>query len=153
MRLKRTAWAAVVALGTVAAAGPQATAHSPGMGQGQGMMGGGTGQGMMMNPAMQRMMMQRMTMMHGMMHGMMGSRMGPSVIYGMGPGAGKDLTVDDVKTYLERVLQRHGNKRLKLGKVTQSDKDTIVAEIVTVDDSLVQKLSIDRHDRTVKQVD
>jgi len=126
-----------------------------GMGQG---MGGGMGQGMMMQRMMRRMMMQPM-MQHMMMHrmmmmmrGRMGGTMGPSMIYGMGPGAGKDLTVDDVKKYLGRVLQRHGNKRLKLGKVTQSDKDTIVAEIVTVDDSLVQKLSFDRHDRTIKQV-
>jgi len=173
MRISRTVWAAVVAVGTMAAAGGQVMAHSPGSsgsGMGPGMKNGGsmgpgmmrggrTGQGMMRGGGNSQGMMRGGMMMHPvmmqrmmMMHGMMGGGLGPAVVYGMGTGAGQDLTVEDVKKYLGRLLEGHGNKRLKLGKVTQPDKDTIVAEIVTADNSLVQKLSIDRHNRTIRQV-
>ncbi len=39
---------------------------------------------------------------------------------------------------------RRPGRRLKRGKVEAKDDDTIIAEIVTVDDSLVQRLAIDR---------
>ncbi len=39
---------------------------------------------------------------------------------------------------------RRPGRRLKRGKVEAKDDDTIIAEIVTVDDSLVQGLAIDR---------
>lgn len=73
---------------------------------------------------------------------------------GYGPGADGDcqygqtldkpLTVDDVRTNLEQHLQRQGNDRLKVGKVEDKDDKTIVAEIVTVDDSLVRRIEIDK---------
>mgnify|MGYP001582615422 FL=1 len=56
----------------------------------------------------------------------------------------RNLTVEKVKTFLEARLIRHGNERLKVGKVAEKDAKTITAEIVTVDGSLVQTLEIDK---------
>ena len=56
----------------------------------------------------------------------------------------KPLTADDVRTSLEQRLQRQGNDRLKVGKVEDKDDKTILAEIVTVDDSLVERIEIDK---------
>ena len=110
----------------------------PGM-MGPGMMGAG-----MMGPGM-------------MGPGMMGpGMMGPGM---MGPGCGsrvvsnQDLSTDDVRHFFEHRLEWHGNKRLKLGEVTEADDDTIVAEITTVDGSLVQRVQVDRHTGQMKQVD
>ncbi len=94
----------------------------------------------------------------GMMgQGMMGSGMMGSGMMGSGFGdrvvPNQDLTTDDVRHFFEHRLERHGNKRLKLGEVTEADDDTIVAEITTVDGSLVQRLEVDRHSGQMKQVD
>ena len=122
--------------------------------------GYGMGHGMMMDPGM---------MGQGMMgQGMMGQGM-MGYGYGMGqatPEAGrdvhcpdaetkavdKDLTVDEVRERLGQNLQLQGNERLKVGDVTQADDDTIVAEIVTVDDSLVERLEIDRHSGRMQRI-
>ncbi len=61
--------------------------------------------------------------------------------------------MDDVRHVLEHRLEMQGNKRLKLGEVKEADDDTIVAEITTVDGSLVQRLEVDRHTGQMKQVD
>ena len=128
------------------------------MGQGmmgKGMMGKGMmGQGMMnpgmMNPGMMNPGMMNPCMIGYGMHGpvMMGPAMmglgmhGPAM---MGHGAGQDLSADDVRKMLERHLVWLGNERLKLGEVKQKDDDTIVADIVTLDDSLVRRLEFNRH--------
>ena len=107
-----------------------------------GMTQGGMGHGMMC-PMMQSGMMQG-----GMMgSGMMGSGMMPS---GMGALFGSrvtpvmNLSVDDVRGYLASQLERLNNKRLKIGDI-KSDDGTITTNIVTVDNSLVQRLKVDRH--------
>lgn len=142
--LKATAIAAALALGTVLAAGP-VLAHGSGepgeqgTRSGSGMHGGNKmGAGMMGGPG----------------HGMQGNQMGTGM---MGTGAkgdcpfatkaslGKDLTVEGVTKLLEQRLSHMGNKRLKVGEVTVKDDDTITAEIVTIDDSLVQKMEFDRN--------
>lgn len=117
----------------------------PGYGYGPGMMG--PGMGYMMGPGMGYGM--GAGMMHGMMHGG-GAGYGPGMGYGapcwqQGAAAGEDLGPDDVKVRMERWLAMQGNDRLKLGKVETMDDDTITVEIVTVDDSLVRKLAVDRH--------
>ncbi|MDA1100040.1 MAG: hypothetical protein O2967_13755 [Proteobacteria bacterium] len=61
------------------------------------------------------------------------------------------LTVDDVSHFFGHRLERRGNKRLKLGEVTQKDEDTITAQIVTVDGSLVQIFEVDRHSGVAKR--
>lgn len=114
--------------------GPQ----MPGMQQmpetGQGMGGPGMMGGQGMGPGM----MQGMPGMGG--KGMMGDQ-GP----GMRVTPSQHLTTDDVSHFLDHFLERHGNPRLKVGKVEQVDEDTIIAEIVTVDDSLIQRFTVDRH--------
>ena len=150
MRHGRIAGAAFVAGAILAAAAltsTPATAHergghgtgmiSPGMGHGYGMMGHGMSQG----------------------HGMMGQGHGKGHGYGMmgrggrsgcGPGAmggspvDKELSVEDVTKILEGRLAWRGNDRLKVGKVEEKDENTIIAEIVTVDDSLVKRVEFDR---------
>ena len=104
--------------------------------------------GMMMCPMMARMMAMHSGMMP-MMSGQMGRQMMGSSST-MGPGFGvvtpsQHLSVDDVRHFLEHRLERHGNDRLRIGDVKEADKDSIVAEIVTVDGSLVDRLNVDRH--------
>ncbi|NQU59442.1 MAG: hypothetical protein HQ513_19590 [Rhodospirillales bacterium] len=98
-------------------------------GHGQGMMGSqGHGQGMMGSQG------------HG--QGMMGSGNAPCGQVEQS-GVDRNLGVDDVKGIIESRLKMHNNDRLKVGKVEASGDNTIVAEIVTVDDSLVHKIEFD----------
>jgi hypothetical protein len=108
---------------------------------GQAMMGGGTmgrmgrgRQGMMGmgHSMMQGGMMQSGTTAPG-MASMFGSRVTPMM----------NLSVEDVRGYLTAQLDRLKNKRLKIGEIKTGD-GTITADIVTVDNSLVQKLKVDR---------
>ncbi len=65
---------------------------------------------------------------------------------------GHELTVAEVKDGLQRWIGRSGNPRLMAGNVVAKDSRTITAEIVTVDNSLVQKLDIDRRTGMVWQM-
>jgi hypothetical protein len=95
----------------------------------------------------------------GMGPNMMGGP-GPWGGYGLGmmrsygPGAGPpwstgwrdlNLSTDHVKTNMERWLAWQGNPRLKVGDVKEKDADTIMADIVTKDNSLVQRFVVGRH--------
>ena len=119
--------------GTESAGAPLQLAH---MSQGQ-MDGSGMGMGMM-HPHMS-----------GHMSGH-GSGMGMGMMSGC-PGLGGpataalELSADDVRGRLEGMLTWHGNDRLKLGEVSEIDDDTVRAEIVTVDGSLVERLEVNRH--------
>ena len=124
--------------------GPGMMGPGYGMGPGNGMMGYGMGQGQM-GPGM-----MGPTMGYGMGQGQMGpGMMGPMMGYGMGPGMmqplRQDLTAADVKHMMGHRLAWNGNPNLKLGKVEEKDDDTIVAEIVTKDGSVVQSLEVNRH--------
>lgn len=56
------------------------------------------------------------------------------------------LGVDQVRAGAERILERRGNPRLKLGEVKEVDADAITADIVTKDgNALVERLRVDRH--------
>jgi hypothetical protein len=79
-----------------------------------------------------------------------GRGMGSALLYGP-PAEG--ITVERARTILEGALAWHGNPRLKLGTVEEQNEDTIVAEILTVDDSLVQRLAIDRATGTFRRLD
>ena len=99
------------------------------MGQGkQGMMGQG-----MMGPGMMQGGMMQGGMVPG-MAGVFGSRVTPMM----------NLSAEDVRGYLGAQLGRLNNKRLKVGDI-KADDGTITADIVTVDNSLVQRLKVDRH--------
>ena len=153
-----TAAAAVVALGVAAVAVPT-FAHGPGGGYfqggqgGYGMMGGPQG-GMMggghMGPGM---------MGPGGYGGGHGRGMGPGGYGGQGWGGGMfgrgagdcpgqaafggELSVDTVTAMIERRLGHWGNDRIKVGQVVEQEDGSIVAEIVTQDGSLVEKLAFD----------
>ena len=96
---------------------------------GHGMMGQGN-QGQM--PMMGQGMIGQMPMMGG---------------YGRGQmqPLRRDLTAEEVKHMMEHRVDWAGNPNLKVGKITEKDADTIVAEIVTKDGSLVRKIDVDRH--------
>ncbi len=80
---------------------------------------------------------------------------GPGMMQGYGPGYDRradtqrnqslNLSIDDVKSRMERWLARRDNPRLKLGEVKENDADTITADIVTKDNSLVDRFIVDRH--------
>jgi len=105
----------------------------------QGHMSGfghGMGQGHMMGPG----------------YGMgLGHMMGPgfsrqgNVAHGTMPSLRGKLDTDDVRQMMEYRLRWMDNPNIKLGKVEVSDTDTITAEIVTQDGSLVERLKVDRH--------
>ena len=76
-----------------------------------------------------------------MMRGDKGSGMG--ALFGSRVVPTMSLSVDDVRSYLTSRLDRLQNKRLKLGEV-KADDATITADVVTVDNSLVQRLKVDR---------
>jgi hypothetical protein len=62
-----------------------------------------------------------------------------------GPQGDLKLTADEVKARMQQWLTIRHNPRLKLGDVKEKDADTITADIVTVDNSLVQRFDINRH--------
>jgi hypothetical protein len=143
---------------------------------GPGMMGPGMmGQGMMMGPGMmgpgygpegdEMPMMGPGGQHHGMGPGMgqgMGQGMAPGMGQGSGPGMGmgqgmmqpsaRSLSADDVKTMLGWRLVWQANPHVKLGNVEEKDDDTILAEIVTRDGSLVERLEVDRHSGWTRMV-
>jgi hypothetical protein len=102
-----------------------------------------------------------------------GYGMGPGAMhggygYGMGPGwgargyghpcrawggqeFGEKLTKDNVKSFLENRLAYRANPNLKVGKITEKDK-YFEGEIVTKDNSLVQKLQIDKNTGFIRPV-
>ena len=57
---------------------------------------------------------------------------------------GLNLSTDDVKSYFERASAWQGNPRLKVGDVKEKDADTIVADVVTKDNSLVERFIVNR---------
>lgn len=68
-----------------------------------------------------------------------------SLALAMGPrNRDLDLTVEQARTLAESRLILAGNDRLKVGAVEAIDEETIVVEILTVDDSLVVRREIDR---------
>lgn len=92
---------------------------------------------------------------HGQMMGQgMGGGMGNHMESGMGKHMGSgmgynmdrklDLSADEVKTLIEARMIMHSNDRLKVGKVIQKDDQTYVVDIVTVDDSLVRQIEVDK---------
>lgn len=122
--------------GTEAYRQTQQLAQGQGYGMGPGMMGPGYGMGPgMMGPGF------------GMGPGMMGPGQGFGMRPGFGgqPMLGRDLSVEDVRHMLDHRLEWTGNARLKVGDVQGLDDDTILAEILTVDGSLVERIRIDRH--------
>lgn len=115
--------------------------------QGRVMPGPGTmGQGMMEGMPM-------VPMMRG-GHGQMGGHaLGPGALYGMPDGAPTEMTPTRVEAFLSHLLERHGNPRLAIGEITEAEDGSIIAEILTVDGSLVQRLAFNRYPGLFRQID
>ncbi len=129
--------------------------YGAGYGMGPGMMGRGMmgpGQGYGMGPGM-----MGSGQGYGMVPGVMppGYGYGPERGPGMGPAIdpGEDLSADDVRDRIERNLAWHGNERLMVGEVKEADEDSILADIVTKDGSLVRRFRIDRHTGQMRDVE
>ncbi len=114
------------------------------MGPGTGIMGPGMG---MMSPGM----------------GMMGPGAGQPGMMGPGsgmmtPGRGRQgaldrgLSIEDVKGILAHRLAHQGNERLRVGKVEAKGDDAVVAEIETVDGSLVERFEVDVHTGRMQRI-
>ena len=73
-----------------------------------------------------------------------GTAPGMAALFGSRVTPMMNLSVDEVRTYLAAQLDRLNNKRLKVGDITSAD-GTITADVVTIDNSLVQRLKVDRH--------
>jgi hypothetical protein len=150
------------------------TAHAQyGGGYGPGMMGGGYGPGMMDGNGPGNGYGPGYGHMRGFGPGNNGEGYGPGyhmrgygpgMMQGYGRGYGPradvqgnqtnqtlNLTTDEVKSRMERWLARRDNPRLKVGEVKEKDADTIIADIVTKDNSLVQRFIVDRHTGFVRQ--
>jgi hypothetical protein len=132
-----------VAVATVGAAVAQ-SAQGGGGQAGSGMMQGGAGQ---TGPGMMQGGMGQMR--PGMMKDCMGPR--AAMPFGARVTPMMNLSVEDVRGYLDMQLERLNNKRLKLGDV-QADGNKVTADIVTVDNSLVQRLIIDRRTGAIEYV-
>jgi hypothetical protein len=110
---------------------------------------GMTDQGMMCQPQAQQMAdgspMQKMMGCCPMMGKGMRGDMKPTSggLFGSQVTPRMNLLVDDVRDYLVVQLDQLNNKRLKVGDV-KADEKTITADIVTLDNSLVQRLGVDR---------
>ena len=74
------------------------------------------------------------------------------VLYGMPPGAQEEMTPESVREMLEKILAWHNNPRLRIGEISTAADGSIIAEIVTIDGSLVQKLSFNHYPGLVRQI-
>jgi hypothetical protein len=138
-RIQRGALLIALAVPGSVAIAQETGQQMPMMGQGTmgaGMMHGGMGRGMMQGGVGPGMMQGGKG--PGMMQGGMGALFGARVTPMM------NLSAEDVRGYLTTQLERLNNKRLKIGDIKEDD-GAITADIVTVDNSLVQRLSVDRH--------
>ena len=117
-----------------------------------------TGQGSMMGHG---------SMSGQMMHSSGGHHSGHGMVMGMGTGshmqsgmpgggygikAGRELDVEAVRKVLTGRLAWTGNSRLKVGKVEEKDDDTVIAEIVTLDGSLVDRLAVHRRTGAMRRL-
>jgi hypothetical protein len=125
---------------------PQMMGGCPNMGSMMGqpnpqMMGGCPNMGNMMGQGMQSMMGSGMM---GSGTTQSGTPSGMGTLFGSRVTPMMALSVEDVRGYLAVQLNRLNNKRLKLGDI-KSDDGNITADVVTIDNSLVQRLRVDRH--------
>jgi hypothetical protein len=63
------------------------------------------------------------------------------------------LEETDVRRMMEAWLAQERNPRLKLGAITTRDANIFQADIVTRDNSLVQRFDVDRHTGAIQAVE
>lgn len=111
------------------------------------------GRGMMRGGMMGMDGMQMGPMMRGPQGRMGGHGLGPGMLYGMPHDAPSEMRPARVEAFLSHLLERHGNPRLMIGEITEAEDGSIIAEIVTVDGSLVQRLAFNRYPGLFRQID
>ena len=119
-----------------------------GMGQGRMMQGGMRGMCPMM-PG-QGMMREGMTG-RGMMRGPGAGQGG--WLYGIPGGQPQETTPETARAWLEGQLEHHANPRLRIGSVERQQDGSVIAEIETVDGSLVQRVTFNRYPGFVRQAE
>lgn len=82
---------------------------------------------------------------HGMAAKMYGAMANGNVDCPYATKVDRDLSVDDARNILEAHLVWKDNKRLKVGKVEADGDRTYIAEILTVDNSLVEEITVDKN--------
>jgi hypothetical protein len=125
-----------------------------GMGAGADLSAMMMGRGMAMCPMMMPGMMSGSGM--GMGSGaMMDSQGTGGMMGGMGMSAGvsREMTPELVREWLTQRLSAHGGSRVTIGDVVTAEDGSIVAEIVTVDGSLVHKLAFNRYPGLFREVE
>ena len=63
------------------------------------------------------------------------------------------LEEPDIRRMMEAWLAQERNPRLKLGSITAKDANIFQADIVTRDNSLVQRFDVDRHTGAIQAVE
>jgi len=76
----------------------------------------------------------------GQRHGMMRGHASP---HHQGQAIDKNLSADDVRKILEGHFAWMGHKRLQVGDIKKQDNGTLLADINTVDGSLVMRMEVD----------
>ena len=75
-------------------------------------------------------------------------RGGPATMHQKGKGRVADreldLTTEEARILVQARLIMRGNDRLKVGQVSEQDEETYLVDIVTVDNSLVRQIEVDR---------
>jgi hypothetical protein len=72
---------------------------------------------------------------------------------GMAAPLAEDLSLDGVRHMMEHRVARTGNPNLKVGEIVEQDDDTITADVVTQDGSLVRRFMFDRHTGMMRPAD
>ena len=72
---------------------------------------------------------------------------------GMAAPLAEDLSSDGVRHMIEHRVARTGNPNLKVGEIVEQDDDTITADVVTQDGSLVRRFMVDRHTGMMRPAD
>lgn len=144
---KNTAVFNAILLSATLAASGVAFAHGSGnpgpTGAGAAQMGPGTMGSGMMNQSGAR---QGMMMGSGKMGGGIGHGMGHGMMMGGhygGQNIDRNLSAEDVRKVLEGHFAWMGHKRLKVGNIKKQDDGTLLANIDTVDGSLVMRMEVD----------
>ncbi|HUS52488.1 MAG TPA: hypothetical protein VMY41_00580 [Thermohalobaculum sp.] len=85
--------------------------------------------------------------------GMMGRGPSPMMGRGMSEPLAEDLSADGVRHIMTHRVAMMQNPNLKVGDVTETDDDTIAADVVTQDGSLVRRYIVDRHTGVMRPAD
>lgn len=137
-----------------------ASAHSTGT-SGSGMPGNMGGSAQMPEPGMMNQDNMPMSGQSGMpmmgqsggMPTMRGMMMDGGYMHGRSMRRDRPFSSDEIKRIIDGKLALRGFTRLKVGGVEENDENTFVVDILTLDDSLAAKLTINRQSGHISGVE